>query len=273
MKRCWLLFIYLLPILPILGQTGSGIISGLADAAKLGSGGQHIVYRQPAERWITVSSLKPFGLQALRVNELEVGWRWLGVTWETGLIQQGDQGFWEQGGGLGVGRDLGPNVHLSVKCLLYQRRITGNAPSRLVPYPDLTLLYKPNPVLTLGCRLINPTGSRLDRTDSRSQLYQSLNIGLAYALYPDLTCLVEGCREPSQSATLNAGLHYNVVERFGLRLGAMAPFSQCNGLTAYPLQPCFGFETSLKRLHLAVAWQLHAKLGTTSGVTVMYRLR
>lgn len=273
MKRFLLTCSCLLPVLSILGQTGSGIATCPLDAAMLGRGGQRVVYHQQAERWVKVSSLKPFGLQALRINTLDVGWHWLGVTWESGLLQQGDQGFWEQGCYLGAARDLGPTIHLSVRCQVYQRRIVGYTPSRLVPYPDLTLLYKPTPSLTIGCRLINPTGSRLDREDGRSQLYQSLNLGLAYTLQPDLTCLIEGCREPAQATSLHVGVQYIILERFGCLLGTSAPLSVHNKLTSYPLQPTFGLETSLKQLHVAVAWQLHPKLGATSGVTIMYLLR
>ncbi len=233
MKQHLLICCYLLTVLSIFGQTGSGIVASQPDAVKLGSGGQRIVYQQRAERWITVSSLKPFGLQALRINAFDVGWYWLGVTWETGLLQQGDQGFWEQGCYLGACRDLGPTIHLSVMCQLYQRRIAGYTPSRFVP----------------------------------------LNLGLSYTLHPDLTCLIEGCREPTQTTSLHVGFEYTILERLGCLLGVAAPLALQNGLASYPLQPSIGFETSLKRLHVAVAWQLHAKLGATSGVTIMYLLR
>lgn len=255
------------------GQTGAGVVVDMSEAASLASGGQRIRYERPAERWIKVGSLKPFGLKNLRVNELEASWRWLTVDWEAGFVQQGDAGFREQGGHLGVSRDLGPTVSFAVRCVLYQRRIAGFEPSRLIPYPDLTLLYKPSKGLTLGFRFINPTGSRLATENNTTRLYQSLNLGVAYTFNPTLSGWLEGNKEPKLAASLHTGLRYHLGKALALRGGVAAPLGLQAGHTPHPLQPGLGMEACLKRLHLAVGWQLHARLGATSCVTITYLIR
>lgn len=273
MKHYWTLFLALSLVLFVRAQVGTSLVKGMANAAALGSGGQCITYEQEADRWVNLNSLKPYDLPVLRVNELGVGWSLLRVVWEMGFIQQGDQVFCELAGYLGASRSLGPHMHLSVTCLFYQRRMTGYVPSRVVPYPDVTILYKTSAKLTVGCRLINPTGSRLHREDGRSQLYQAVHLGLAYELHTNVTCLIEGRREPSQAASLHAGFRYNLADPIALRLGVASPLFRRNGVATYPLQPCFGIETTRKKCHLSVSWQLHAALGATTGVSVRYNIR
>lgn len=241
------------------GQPGAGTTVGLSDAAALGSGGQLIAYEHSNKGWIKVASLKPFGIQALRVDELAIMWPWKAVEWEAGLIQQGDDGYKEQGFHLGAGRSLGQTMHLNVRCVAYYRRTPNNDRSRCIPYADLNLLYKPMTDLTLGFRLINPTGSRLNE-EPRTILYQGLCLGLSYHLHPTVTYWLEGHKQQGQVSTLHTGFRYQPFKTLGFRCG----------LSAQPLQPSIGLEGSIKRLQYAVSWQIHAKLGATSAMTLTY---
>lgn len=259
MKQRTCSFLTLLLCQSMLAQPGTGTVTGGSDAEALGSGGQRITYEHPSVRRIQLSTLKPFGLQQLRIDELNVLWPWLSIDWATGIVQQGNEGYRERALFLGVGRHLGPGMHLTIRCVVYRRRTGGRNLSRWVPYADLNLVYEPRDGFTVGCRLVNPTGSRLQQNPD-VRLYQCVCLGMAYQCHPMVTFWLEGNKEPGRSGTIQTGLRFQPYPVLGFRCG----------FSAHPLQPSIGLEGSLRRIQYAVSWQLHGKLGASSAVTLTY---
>jgi hypothetical protein len=106
--------------------------------------------------------------------------------------------------------------------------------------------------LVIAAHLYNPTRSRLDRNTSE-RIPTVLQLGMCYSFSSDIFLTVETEKDIAKNPIFKAGIEYQPVHHFYLRIG----------VSAEPVLTTFGFGVHLNNFQIDLSVNYHQTLGIT----------
>ncbi len=246
----------------LLGQIGEGTFLGQSDAASLSTGGQLVHHTMSDTGFIGVHVQRPFGLKAFDRVAIHAAFPIKNGNVNGAFTQVGDDILMERSILVGAERKLSQIIHLNVRCGVYFVKTIEGVSGQSV-YADIETIYYLTSWLTIGCRLINPTGSVAFLNHEKKRLEQSCNIGLTYRIGKTVLLLFEEEKRPRQPIVTRFGFGYQLGQRLIVN----------GGVSAYPLQPSWGVLVKTGKIHCALGFRSHPYLGLTSGMSLNYHLQ
>jgi hypothetical protein len=127
---------------------------------------------------------------------------------------------------------------------------------------EIGMQAKLNKNLVIGTHLYNPTRSRLGKNTSE-HIPSVLQLGIAYSFSSNVFMTAETEKDISQKAIFKAGIEYQPVHNFYLRIG----------ISTEPVLTAFGFGVAVKNLQIDLSAHYHQTLGVTSqlGLTYLFK--
>jgi hypothetical protein len=113
--------------------------------------------------------------------------------------------------------------------------------------------------LVIGSHLYNPTRSRLGR-NTNERIPTILQVGIGYFFSPSVFVTVETEKNISKKAILKAGIEYQPLSNFYLRIG----------ISTEPVLTTFGLGLSIKNFQIDLSANYHQTLGMTSQLGLTY---
>jgi hypothetical protein len=116
--------------------------------------------------------------------------------------------------------------------------------------------------LVIGAHLYNPTRSRLGKNTS-DRIPSVLQLGIGYSFSSTVFLTAETEKDISQKAVFKAGIEYQPVHNFYLRIG----------ISTEPVLTTFGFGVAVKNFQIDLSAHYHQTLGVTShlGLTYLFK--
>lgn len=170
----------------------------------------------------------------------------------------GFEAYNEQKIGLTYARKLFDQLYLGAQLGVFNTRIPEYGSRALITF-DLGLLAPLSRELTFGFHLLNPIRQEIIEGE---YLATVLRFGLQYQPAEKIHLLAEVEKDIQQPVRVHAGLEYQIIDPFFLRLG----------VATEPVAMSFGFGYALSGgLSIDVAASYHQVLGFTPAFGVVYR--
>lgn len=124
---------------------------------------------------------------------------------------------------------------------------------------ELGIQAKPIHNLVIGAHLYNPTRSRLGK-NTTERIPTILQLGMSYSFSPKVLVIAETEKDLSKKAIFKAGIEYQPLNNFYLRIG----------MSTEPVLTSFGFGVHLKNFQIDLSANYHQTLGITPQLGLTY---
>ncbi|OFY64128.1 MAG: hypothetical protein A2V64_13000 [Bacteroidetes bacterium RBG_13_43_22] len=162
-------------------------------------------------------------------------------------------------GGISCGMILSESIAAGVQIDYFSERTSGEYENRNTVTFEAGMLVSLKENISIGIHVFNPVPGSLRKTF----LPTSLRVGAGIELSKVLFAGAEAEMSSGEKLILHTGFEYEAFEKFRLRGG----FSTEN--TSFS----FGLGYLLKSLQLDLSFATHEKLGITSGVSLVFKVR
>ena len=201
-----------------------------------------------------------------RFNISELGTRAAGVIIPAGRTSLGIvysyfgySQFRRETGGVACGLKLSENLSAGIQVDYFSEKAAGEYENIQSLTYEAGLLFKPKENITAGVHVFNPVPNSLRRSFLPSSLRAGAGIELSRVLFAG----AEAEMSSGKDLILRTGFEYEAVKNLWLRGG----FSSEN--TSFT----FGLGYSLGSLKLDLAFATHEKLGITSSVSLVFKIK
>jgi hypothetical protein len=124
---------------------------------------------------------------------------------------------------------------------------------------EIGMQAKLNKNLVIGAHLYNPTRSRLGKNTSE-RIPALLQLGISYSFSSNVFLTAETEKDISQKAVFKAGIEYQLLHNFYLRIG----------ISTEPVLTTFGLGVIVKNFQIDLSAHYHQTLGATPQLGLTY---
>jgi hypothetical protein len=167
--------------------------------------------------------------------------------------------FRRETGGISCGMTLSDNISAGVQVDYFAEKTSGEYDTNQTLTCEAGLLIKPFEKITIGIHVFNPVPNSIRKTFLPSTLSAGAGIELSKVLYAG----AEAEMSSGEKLILRTGFEYEAFMKFWLRGG----FSSEN--TSFT----FGLGYLLKSIKLDLGFATHEKLGITSSVSLVFKIK
>jgi len=167
--------------------------------------------------------------------------------------------FRRETGGLACGLRLSEKISAGIQVDYFSEKAAGEYENRQVVTCEGGLLLKPKENITVGVHVFNPVPNSLRKSFLPSSLRAGAGIQLSEALFAG----AEVEMSSGKDLILRTGFEYEAAKKLCLRGGFSSEYTSFS----------FGLGYSLKSLKLDLGFATHEKLGISSGVSLVFKIK